>query len=117
MAKGIGTCKVCGRDFALIAEEHYVARGTEEKGILPAFSGKDEAELFDAFDCPHCGSQNVMQVRRRSVAPCDCSSCEEGGCCTCKYANVSIRDEPCNNCKYSYSSQYERTNDKEDGDE
>lgn len=62
--KGMTTCKICGRDFPLLAEEHYVARGIEKKGVIPALSGQDEAIQYDAFDCPHCGCQNVMQERK-----------------------------------------------------
>ena len=62
--KGMTTCKICGRDFPLMAEEHYVARDTEKKGVIPALSGQDEAIQYDAFDCPYCGCQNVMQERK-----------------------------------------------------
>ena len=62
--KGMTTCKVCGRDFPLIAEEHYVARNVEKTGIIPAIRGQEEATQYDAFDCPHCGCQNVIQERK-----------------------------------------------------
>jgi len=62
--KGMTTCKICGRDFPLIAEEHYVARDSEKKGVIPALSGQEEATQYDAFDCPHCGCQNIMQERK-----------------------------------------------------
>lgn len=66
-AKGMMTCKVCGRDFALIAEEHYVARDPEETGLAAAFGRKMEGNQYDAFDCPHCGCQNVVQERKMAV--------------------------------------------------
>ena len=75
--KGMTTCKVCGRDFPLMAEEHYVARNVEKKGIIPVISGNDESVWFDAFDCPHCGCQNVMQSRKRLVSPCEFGICDE----------------------------------------
>lgn len=62
--KAMATCKICGRDFPLISEEHYVARGTEKKGIIPTLNGQEEAVQYDAFDCPHCGCQNIMQERK-----------------------------------------------------
>ena len=62
--KGMTTCKICGRDFPLMAEEHYVARDGEKKGIIPALNGQEEATQYDAFDCPHCGCQNIMQERK-----------------------------------------------------
>lgn len=80
--KGMTTCKVCGRDFPLLAEEHYVARDPKRGGgqIGVVSIDKGEPEMFDAFDCPHCGSQNVMHTRKQEVCPCDygiCSECEE----------------------------------------
>ena len=65
--KGMTTCKVCGRDFPLIAEEHYVARDGEKKGVIAAFSIQEEGAQYDAFDCPHCGCQNIMQGRKLAV--------------------------------------------------
>ena len=52
--KGMTTCKVCGRDFPLIAEEHYVARNVEKVGLIPAISGQEETEDHDGcFGCLH----------------------------------------------------------------
>lgn len=74
--KGMTTCKICGRDFPLLAEEHYVARGTEKKGIVAAFSVQEEAIQYDAFDCPHCGCQNVMQERKIALEATVFTECE-----------------------------------------
>lgn len=75
MVKGLMTCKVCGRDFALNAEDHYIARDVMKKGgVVPAIIGDVEATLWDAFDCPHCGCQNVIQERK---CPCDYGICDE----------------------------------------
>lgn len=80
MNKGIATCKVCGRDFALIAEEHYIARDPEKTGIVTTLAGED-VKIFDAIDCPHCGCQNVLQERKRFACPCDYGICDEcDGC-------------------------------------
>ena len=79
MNKGMTTCKVCGRDFALIAEEHYIARDPEKNGIVTVLANED-VEIFDATDCPHRGCQNVLQKRKRFACPCDygvCDECEE----------------------------------------
>lgn len=65
--KAMATCKVCGRDFALIIEEHYIARDHEKTGLIPALSGQDEATIYDAFDCPHCGSQYIAQERKFNI--------------------------------------------------
>ena len=62
--KGQTTCVICGRDFPLIAEEHYVSREINQKGIATVISGT-ESKLWDSFDCPHCGCQNRVQQRNR----------------------------------------------------
>ena len=84
---GMATCTVCGRDFPLMVEDHYIARDTEKSGLVPAIAGKQEPELFDAFDCPHCGSQYIAQERKR-VCPCDFGICDE-----CEYAGETEDDE------------------------
>lgn len=62
--KGMTTCCVCGRDFPLIYEEHYTARDGKKTGVASVIIGEDEPKIFDAFDCPHCGCQNIMQERK-----------------------------------------------------
>lgn len=62
--KGMTTCKVCGRDFPLIAEEHYVSKEAGKVGIA-AIAGGLAPILWDSFDCPHCGCQNRLQQRNR----------------------------------------------------
>lgn len=63
--QGILTCKVCERDFALIIEKHYIARDVMRiGGVTVALSGQTEAKIYDAFDCPHCGCQNIIQERK-----------------------------------------------------
>lgn len=77
--KGVATCKVCGRDFPLIMGEHYIAHEPKHEGSIYSLVSTDKASEFDAFDCPHCGCQNVMQERKPSC-PCDygyCGDCEE----------------------------------------
>ena len=64
--KGMTTCKICGRDFPLLAEEHYVSKEPGKTG-LAFFAGGDDPALWDSFDCPHCGCQNRMQKRNRLV--------------------------------------------------
>ncbi len=62
--KGMTTCKVCGRDFPLIVEDHYVSKEPDKQG-LAALAGGTAPTLWDSFDCPHCGCQNRMQQRNR----------------------------------------------------
>ncbi len=63
--KGLITCSACGRDFPLIAEEHYVSKEPASIG-LSALAGH-EPYLWDSFDCPHCGCQNTIRRRNRLV--------------------------------------------------
>ena len=83
--KGMVTCKICGRDFPLFSEEHYIARDPDREGgqIGAVIVGKEEPTFFDAFDCPHCGCQYIVQERKRyndleeSDCPCDFGICDE----------------------------------------
>ena len=77
--KGMYTCDVCGRDFPLIAEERYTVRGAEKSGLATAISF-EEADRYDAFDCPHCGCQNIVNLRLRELEPEDADGCEGCGC-------------------------------------
>ena len=62
--KGMTTCKICGRDFPLIAEEHYISKEASKMG-LAAIAGGTSPLLWDSFDCPHCGCQNRLHLRYR----------------------------------------------------
>lgn len=65
---GFTKCKVCGVEFALIAINHYVARDFGKTGgLIASLNGSTEGMLYDAFDCPHCGCQNIMQERKRTL--------------------------------------------------
>lgn len=66
MSKGMRTCSVCGRDFALLVEDHYISRAEGKSGIV-AIVGGDEPKLHDAIDCPHCGCQQLLQGRERAM--------------------------------------------------
>lgn len=60
------TCGVCGKAFNLIVERHYIARDTGKTGISE-FVSHQEAKYYDAFDCPFCGCQVIVQERKREV--------------------------------------------------
>ena len=47
----INVCKVCGKQFDLIKEN---------KGINGIATG---TKKFECFDCPHCGCQNVLNIK------------------------------------------------------
>ena len=82
-------CKVCNKEFELQRKDHYIARDSGKTG-LSALVGSSEEELYDTFDCPHCGCQNVMQKRKRS------------------YINIEVAEE-----KYVTASDFEEVEEKE----
>lgn len=77
--KGITTCKVCGREFPLMVEDHYIAQDPRKIGAIANFVNTDKAIEYDAFDCPHCGCQNIMQTRKPIWLPEACECKEEFG--------------------------------------
>ena len=61
-------CNVCGRDFELLKSLHYISRNGEVVlSGLSALAGskEDESTIYDSFDCPFCGCQNIIQERKR----------------------------------------------------
>ena len=64
-------CNVCGCEFPPIAERHYIARDDGKVGIVAAFQANPEEKIYDAFDCPNCGCQMIVQERKRSYIPCN----------------------------------------------
>lgn len=57
-------CKVCGKKIEFTAEMHYIARDSVEVGCM-VFKSQMEPDLYDAIDCPYCGSQNILGTRKR----------------------------------------------------
>lgn len=89
MSKGMIECAVCHREFALIAEDHYVAKDPVATGISAVVS--NTIYPYDAIDCPHCGCQNILQKRKPFACPCDFGICDECDCeCTEEDEEVSI---------------------------
>lgn len=65
-------CKVCENELLLNLDFHYIARDEEiERTGLLGIAGKSEKEskLYDAFDCPFCGCQNIVGDRKRDFVP------------------------------------------------
>ena len=60
-------CKICGCEFNAAAEKYYISRDEVETGVIAAFKSTEECKIYDTFDCPQCGRQNVIQGRRRRV--------------------------------------------------
>lgn len=53
-------CKVCGKKIKLNKDYTYMVRVTEE-----VFSFFKSPRVFDAIDCPKCGTQNLLCVREK----------------------------------------------------
>ena len=55
-------CKVCGKKFGLTADKRYevVKRPTGLACLTVS------PVTYEAFDCPHCGCQNVVNVREEN---------------------------------------------------
>lgn len=50
-------CIVCGKKFKLLANNKYLAKRE------PAGLSFDNPIIYEAFDCPACGCQNIVNVR------------------------------------------------------
>ena len=51
-------CKICGTEFPALEKRHYIARDNGKTGSFATFL-KDETKIYDAYDCPMCGSQVI----------------------------------------------------------
>lgn len=58
-------CKVCGKRFKLRIENKYDVRKTV--GLSDVFSGKTTGTVYECFDCPICGCQNIVNVREKKA--------------------------------------------------
>lgn len=67
---GQAKCSVCGGTFPLVVKEHYISRDDGQVGVVALFKAQPEDQLYDTFDCPHCGCQNIVQKRKRMYIPC-----------------------------------------------
>lgn len=64
MIAGLRRCSVCNKDFQMDIRSHYVSRDNKTTGLNTIMSNV-EVSVYDTFDCPHCGCQNVIQERKR----------------------------------------------------
>ena len=119
--KGILTCKVCGRDFALVAEDHYIARSIKSNGpsLSDIIASPTEPVQYDAIDCPHCGCQNILQKREHIQWFCEeegvctvCDGCEDpenvDECLGCIHETNLKCNYPCNECSRCYNDHWEK---------
>lgn len=59
-------CKVCECEFVPEKKEYYISRDEVKVGLSNLAGGMEE-KIYDTFDCPQCGCQNVMGERKRSL--------------------------------------------------
>jgi hypothetical protein len=52
-------CKVCGKWFILSAKNKYTIPKREISAIVVGLYS-----CYEAFDCPKCGCQNIVNIRR-----------------------------------------------------
>ena len=58
-------CSICGLKFAPIAHWRYSAEENKMVGVPAGISGTERPSLHDAFDCPRCGCQIIVNSRMR----------------------------------------------------
>lgn len=116
MTKGCTICEVCGREFPLVASDHYIARDPSIKGALIGLTGHDEPKIYDAFDCPYCGSQSAMQERKYAVATeiefGEDHTLGETGCAICVHSDKDEREMPCKECSHNHVNHFTRKEGK-----
>lgn len=56
-------CKVCKRRFVANKNDKYLAQGV--RSITDAIM--TAPVTYEAFDCPKCGCQNIVNVREQEV--------------------------------------------------
>ena len=59
-------CKICGCKFNAVMEKHYITRDNGKTGFVVAMGPNSEEKIYDAFDCPQCGCQHIVQERKRN---------------------------------------------------
>jgi hypothetical protein len=59
-------CKICECEFVPEKKEHYVSRDGVKTGFSSLAAGM-EADIYDTFDCPQCGCQNIVGDRKREL--------------------------------------------------
>lgn len=96
-------CKVCGKEFEAVKENHYVAREGLKTGAITALASAEE-KIFDAFDCPHCGCQYIAGERKREQEV--LNEYEEKPDCFKKYEKD---DSGCEDC--DYKEEYQKNKD------
>lgn len=68
-------CNICGTEFPPFAEKRYTAKDNKLVGTLTNIVNSEE-KLYDAWDCPVCGSQIIAQERKRVYDLDDICTCD-----------------------------------------
>lgn len=55
-------CKICGKRMKLKAENRQEIKKNKSLGECLTKSGSS-MQIYEAFDCPHCGCQNIVNIR------------------------------------------------------
>lgn len=74
-------CSICGEQVELRKENRYEVV-VEEGALRKSFGFKDR--LYEAFDCPHCGCQMLMNERfpvKNEIKIAEERTDEHNGCC------------------------------------
>lgn len=60
-------CKVCGIKFHPTTWRRYTVVDNKTTGVMAAIVGTENPIIYDAFDCPNCGCQIIVNERLRRV--------------------------------------------------
>lgn len=60
-------CKVCNKRFSLNKENKYeVINRPTGLNVLT-----ERTKIYEAFDCPRCGCQNIVNIREGDINECE----------------------------------------------
>lgn len=54
-------CKVCNKRFKLLSNKKYLVEVNGGSLFQPL------KEIYEAFDCPKCGCQNIVNTRKNNI--------------------------------------------------
>ena len=58
-------CKVCGIKLRPTTWRKYTVVDNKTTGVVAAIVGTENPIIYDAFDCPNCGCQIIVNERLR----------------------------------------------------
>lgn len=63
MVKKKRKCRACGFKFRLEKENRYLAK----KSVSLVESSSEKPTIFEVFDCPNCGCQNIVGIYEQPI--------------------------------------------------